>query len=150
MASDLTPTDERPRARPVGLPSRQTPVRDGAVERVEDKDALEAARAAVDLAADKKAADIVLLDVGDLTTIADYFVICSGGSERQVGAIADGIVEGMKERGMRTVGREGSPGAHWVLLDFGAVIVHVFAQPEREYYQLERLWAEAPTLLRIQ
>jgi ribosome-associated protein len=150
MASDLTPASDRPRTRPAGLPARKTPIRDTGIERVEDRAALEMGRAIVDLAADKKAADIVLLDVGALTTIADYFVICSGGSERQVGAVADGIVEGMKERGIRPVGREGSPGAHWVLIDFGAVIVHVFAPPERDFYQLERLWSEAPTLLRIQ
>jgi ribosome-associated protein len=114
------------------------------------KAVLELARRAVDLAADKKAADIVLLGVGDLTTVADYFVICSGGSERQLGAIADGIVEGLKQDGARPIGREGGPGAHWLLLDYGGLVVHIFAAPERDFYQLERLWAEAPTLLRIQ
>ena len=86
----------------------------------------------------------------ELTTLADYLVICSGGSERQLGAIADGIVEGLKADGTLPIGREGLPGAHWVLLDFGAVIVHVFAPPERDYYDLEKLWADAPTLLRVQ
>ena len=112
--------------------------------------ALELARRAVDLAADKKAMDIVLLDVGALTSMADYFVICSGASERQLGAIADGISEGLKQAGASVVGREGGPPAHWVLLDFGAVIVHIFAPPERSFYALERLWADAPTLLRVQ
>jgi len=104
----------------------------------------------VDLAADKKATDITLLGIADLTTVADYLVICSGSSERQLGAIADGIVEGLAADGVAAIGREGVAGAHWVLLDFGAVIAHVFALPERQFYQLERLWADAPTLLRIQ
>ncbi len=108
------------------------------------------ARRAVDLAADKKAIDIVLLGIGELTTVADYLVICAGSSERQLGAIADGITEGLATDGISPLGREGAAGAHWVLLDFGAVIVHVFAPPERDFYQLERLWADAPTLLRIQ
>jgi ribosome-associated protein len=118
--------------------------------RADDRAVLELARRVVDLAADKKAADIVLLGVGELTTLADYFVICSGGSERQLAAIADGISEGLKAEGVRPIGREGGAGAHWLLLDYGAVIVHIFAPPERDFYQLERLWAEAPTLLRLQ
>ncbi|TAM75085.1 MAG: ribosome silencing factor, partial [Chloroflexota bacterium] len=88
--------------------------------------------------------------IAELTTVADYLVICSGSSERQLGAIADGIVAGLREVGVRPIGREGGPGAHWVLLDLGAVVVHVFAPPERDYYQLERLWADAPTVLRVQ
>jgi ribosome-associated protein len=94
-----------------------------------DAEALAFARRIVDLATDKKASDVVLIGVGELTTLADYLVICSGGSERQLGAIADGIVEGLKADGTLPLGREGLPGAHWVLLDFGAVIVHVFARP---------------------
>lgn len=112
--------------------------------------ALQLARRTVDLAADKKAVDIVLLGIAALTTVADYLVICSGSSERQLGAIADGISEGLAADGVAPLGREGAAGAHWVLLDFGAVIVHVFAPPERDFYQLERLWTDAPTLLRIQ
>jgi ribosome-associated protein len=112
--------------------------------------ALALARRIVELAEDKKASDIVLLEVGALTSLADYFVVCSGGSERQLAAIADGIAEGVKADGILPLGREGRSGAHWVLLDFGAVIVHVFAPPERDYYQLEKLWADAPTLLRVQ
>lgn len=129
-----------------GLPAREPLTR---AEGEVDRGALELARRIVDLAADKKASDIVLLDVARLTTIADYFVICSGASERQLAAIADGIVEGLREEGVRSIGREGDPGAHWLLLDFGAVIVHVFAPPERDFYELEKLWAEAPTLLRV-
>jgi ribosome-associated protein len=133
------------RERLPGLPARDEPV-----VSIDDQAALALARRVVDVAADKKASDVVLLQVSALTTLADYFVICSGGSERQLDAIADAITETLSEEGQRPIGREGTAATHWVLLDYGAVIVHVFAPPEREYYQLERLWAEAPALLRIQ
>jgi ribosome-associated protein len=142
----VTDQPARSDARRPGLPDR-----DSRPEPTEDeREALELARRVVDLAADKKASDIVLLGVGELTTLADYFVICSGGSERQLGAIADGITEGLRGEGHRPIGREGGPGAHWLLLDYGSVIVHVLAPPERDYYQLEKLWSDAPTLLRVQ
>jgi ribosome-associated protein len=111
---------------------------------------LEVARKIVDAAEDKKAADIVLLDVSELTSMADYFVICSGGSERQLGAIGDNIAEKLRDEGVRPIGREGGSNSHWTLVDFGAVIVHIFAPPERDYYQLERHWAKAKTVLRVQ
>jgi ribosome-associated protein len=114
-----------------------------------DEQALELARRIVELAADKKAVDVVLLDVRAQTTVTDYFVVCSGASERQLGAIADGIVEGLKAAGTKPIGREGGPTAHWALLDYGSVIVHVMAPQEREYYALEKLWADAPLLLRV-
>ncbi|HEX5466085.1 MAG TPA: ribosome silencing factor [Candidatus Limnocylindrales bacterium] len=131
-----------------GLPARETRAEGAAGQ--SGPSALELGRRIVELAADKKAADIVLIAIAELTTVADYLVICSGGSERQLGAIADGIVDGLREEGVRPLGREGTSGAHWVLLDFGAVVVHVFAPPERDFYQLERLWADAPTVLRVQ
>jgi ribosome-associated protein len=115
-----------------------------------DKAPLDLARRIVELAEDKKAADIILLEIAPLTTVADYLVLCSGGSERQLGAIADGITEGLKAEGFRILSREGAPVSHWILLDAGAVIVHVFAPPERDFYALERLWAEAKTVLRVQ
>ena len=139
-------TDASTEPRRTGLPARTRPAEPAPGQ----KEALEAARRAVELAADKKASDIVLLEVGGLTTVADYFVICSGSSERQLGAVADGVTEGLKADGIPLVGREGGAGSHWLLLDFGAVIVHVMAPPERDYYQLERLWSQAPLLLRIQ
>jgi ribosome-associated protein len=128
----------------VGLPARSEPVPAG------DRPSLEIARRAAELAEDKKAGDIVVLDLSPLTTLADYFVICSGGSERQLDAVADGIIEGLRAEGVRPIGREGAAASHWILVDFGSVIVHIFAPPEREYYQLERHWAEARTVLRIQ
>jgi ribosome-associated protein len=148
-------TNDLPEPTPIraGLPRRRASVRvTPAPETREpaDEEALATARQVVELASDKKASDIVLLDIHGLTTVADYFVICSAQSERQLGAIADGIVEGMREAGVRPIGREGSADAHWLLLDFGSVIAHVMAPPEREFYQLERLWADAPLLLRLQ
>jgi ribosome-associated protein len=140
------PRTRAPRARAprAGLPARTTPPPEI------DTAPLDLARRVVELAEDKKAAEIVLLEIAPLTTVADYLVVCSGGSERQLGAIADGIVEGLKAEGIRILAREGAPDSHWILLDAGAVIVHVFAPPERDFYALERLWAEAKTVLRVQ
>lgn len=115
-----------------------------------ERAALEVARKAVDVAEDKKAADIVLLDLAGVTTMADYFVICSGGSERQIQAIADGIIDALRAEGVRPIGREGEAASHWILVDFGAVIVHVFTPPERDFYELEKHWSEARTILRVQ
>lgn len=128
----------------LGLPAREAPVPVG------DRAFLDIARRVVELAEDKKAADIVLLDIGELTTLADAFVICSGGSERQLDAIADAIVEGLRAEGVRPIGREGVAASHWVLLDFGGVVVHIFTPPERDFYQLEKHWSEARTVLRVQ
>jgi ribosome-associated protein len=108
------------------------------------------AKAAVDVASDKKASDIILLDIRDVTTIADYFVICSGNSSRQIQAIADAIDEQLGEQGARLLHREGVAETGWVLLDFGDVIVHIFGPKEREYYHLERLWSEAKTVVYLQ
>ncbi|MEI7743929.1 MAG: ribosome silencing factor [Chloroflexota bacterium] len=140
MTEPVQPT--APRAD--GLPARET------VAPASDRASLDLARRIVELAEDKKAADIMLLDLTGLTTLADAFVICSGGSERQISAIADGIVEGLREEGVRPYGREGTSESHWVLVDFGSVIVHVFTPPEREYYQLEKHWAAARIVLQVQ
>jgi ribosome-associated protein len=129
----------------IGLPAR-----DAAVPFDGGHESLEIARRIVEIAEDKKAADIVLLDIGALTTLADAFVVCSGGSERQLDAIADGILEGLRAEGVRPIGREGVAASHWVLLDFGGVIVHIFTPPERDFYQLEKHWSEARTVLQVQ
>src|SRR5487761_2631905 len=133
-----------PAARRPGLPARATP------PPASERPPLEVARRVVELAEDKKAADIVLLEIAPFTTVADYLVICSGGSDRQLGAIADAVVEGLKHEGLPIIGREGEPASHWVLIDAGAVIVHVFAPPEREFYALEKLWADARTVISVQ
>jgi len=129
---------------PDGLPRREGPA--PAVARV----ALDLARRIVELAEDKKAADIVLLELAPITTLADYFVICSGGSERQLDAIADGIISTLRDERIKPIGREGTPASHWVLIDYGSVIVHIFTPPEREYYGLEKHWSEAKTILAVQ
>ena len=130
--------------RPDGLPARDTAAPKS------DLEPLDLARRIVELAEDKKAADIVLLDLDGLTTLADAFVICSGGSERQISAIADGIVEGLRDERIKPIGREGTAESHWVLLDYGSVIVHVFTPPERDYYELEKHWSGARVVVRVQ
>jgi len=115
------------------------------------EDTLAIARAAVSAAADKKADNIVLLDLRGLSSVADYFVVCSGGSERQLRAIADGVGEGIqKNLSISPRHIEGLSGGGWVLVDYGDVIVHIFSPSLRTYYSLETLWAKAPVLLRMQ
>jgi ribosome-associated protein len=103
----------------------------------------------VEVASDKKGNDIVMLRTAELTTMADYFVICSGRSDRQVQALSGAILDELRREGHRPLGVEGLDSARWVLMDFGAVIVHVFAPEEREYYGLERLWSKATPVVRI-
>ena len=103
----------------------------------------------VDAAGDKKAEDILVLNVSELTTIADLFVICTGRGERQVQAIADAVREKAIEAGRRPIGVEGYNAGRWVLIDLGDVVVHAFVPEERHLYRLERLWGDAPVVLRI-
>jgi ribosome-associated protein len=105
--------------------------------------ALTAARAA----ADKKATDIRILDLGALLAITDYFVIASAGNERQLGTVAEEIEWKLKAsagRGPRR--REGTKDTGWMVLDYGEIVVHAFTAEQREYYDLERLWSDAPQL----
>jgi ribosome-associated protein len=96
-------------------------------------------------AADKKAHDIVELDLRGVLGYTDYFVVCSGNTDRQAKAIHDGILEGLrKEHGVRPRKVEGVSQAHWILMDYLDVIVHVFTPESREFYRLEQLWGEAP------
>jgi ribosome-associated protein len=111
--------------------------------------AAELAHRIVDVASDKKGSDIVLLRTAELTTMADYFVIASGRSERQVQALSQAIIDELRDDGVRPLGVEGLAGARWVLLDYGSVIVHVFSPEEREYYGLERLWSQAAQVVRV-
>ena len=105
------------------------------------------AAAAIDYAADRKALDIVQLDLRGIIGYTDYFVICTGRSDRQVKAIHDGIHLGMKEqRGLLPRRVEGVSQAQWILMDYLDVVVHVFTPETREYYRLEQLWGEAPSL----
>ena len=103
------------------------------------------AREIVEYAADRKAIDIVQLDLRRMIGYTDYFVICSGRTERQTKAIHDAIYEGLKSTHRRLPQRvEGLPGARWILMDYLDVVVHVFVPDTREYYRLEQLWGEAP------
>jgi ribosome-associated protein len=92
-------------------------------------------------AVDKKAWKPVVIDVRDKTTIADYFVICEGETDRQVKAIADGMVAAAKEKNLGVLAIDGYEDATWILLDFDSVLAHVFLPGERSYYDLEGLWA---------
>ena len=112
-------------------------------------EALELAKRILEAAADKQASDSVLLDTRGLCSFADYFVICSGESDRQIEAIYGAISEVLKTEGVVPHHREGDARSGWMLLDLGDIIVHIFAPFEREYYQLERLWSEAPVLVKI-
>ncbi len=97
----------------------------------------------------KKAKDVIILDIHGLTTIADYFLICSGESTRQVKAIADAIEEALSKKRSFPSHIEGLKEAKWVLMDYGNLIVHIFDRETRHYYELERLWGDA-SLVEIQ
>jgi len=92
---------------------------------------------------DKKAEEPLILDVRELTSYADFFVVLSGTNERQVVAIAEGIARGLREEGHRHLGMEGADQGRWVLIDYGDFLVHVFHQEQRPIYDLEGLWADA-------
>jgi ribosome-associated protein len=103
---------------------------------------------AADAADDKKAEDIEILNVQGLTVIADYFVICSANSDKQVRAVARAIDDTLAEKGIEPKRIAGMNDAKWVLIDYADVIVHIFQKKEREYYDLERLWSDAEKILR--
>ena len=108
------------------------------------------ARKAVEVASDKQAGDILMLDMREVCPFADYFVICSGETERQIMAICDGIDEVLRKEGVTFHRREGAIDSGWVILDFGDVIIHVLAPRERDYYMLDELWSRATPVVRIQ
>jgi len=97
----------------------------------------------VQAALNKKVTDLVILDVRPLTSVADFFMICSGRSNRQVTAIAEHIESRLKKKGIRPLSVEGKKEGHWVLIDYGHIIMHVFYDPVRSFYDLEGLWADA-------
>lgn len=103
-----------------------------------------------DIITDTPARDTVVLDIHQLSPFTDYFVITAGANERQLRAINRAIAEKMAEAGVRPQRIEGAPASGWIVLDFGDVLVHIFSEELREFYRLEDLWAEAPTLLAIQ
>ncbi|MFZ5586997.1 MAG: ribosome silencing factor [Thermodesulfobacteriota bacterium] len=116
--------------------ARQRPQRPG--------DPLTLAKLCLAAAARKKAENPLLLDVASLSGYADYFLILSGRSTRQAAAIAESIQSALKKSGVKLIGADGVREGRWAVLDFGDVVVHVFHQPVREFYDLEALWADAP------
>lgn len=107
-------------------------------------DILQRLRDAVAVADDRKAMDLRVLQLEKVSDFTDFFMVCSGNSGRQVSAIAEGIQRALREQGVRPLHIEGAASAHWVLLDYGDFVVHVFDPETRGYYGIERLWADAP------
>lgn len=99
---------------------------------------------AVDLLHDRKAVDVVLMDLRNISTATDFFLIASGTSDTHVTAIADHVVDELKQAGTRPLSVEGERGGRWILIDYFSFVVHVFHPAAREFYQLERLWGDAP------
>jgi ribosome-associated protein len=107
-------------------------------------DTAEVVREVVAAARDRKAEELKVLHVGQVTHFTDYFLLCSGGNPRQVQAIADAVVERLRPLGVRPLHVEGYQTGQWVLLDYGDFVMHVFLQERRRFYGLERLWGDAP------
>lgn len=103
-----------------------------------------------DVIADTPATNTIVIDIHELSPLADYFVICSGENERQLRAIERSLIEDLSNDGIRPRRTEGDAASGWALLDYGDVVVHVFDSQLRSFYKLEDLWSEAPTLLSIQ
>jgi ribosome-associated protein len=112
----------------------------------ETTDSLEKVKIAVKESEELKAEDILILNVKNVTTVADYFVILTGETRRQLRAIANRIVKAVRKAKCRIHHVEGYEQGHWILIDLNNVIVHVFDRPTREYYELERLWSDAPVV----
>ncbi len=107
-------------------------------------DSREYALLAACAASEKKATDIIVIEVAELLVVTDYFVICTGRNDRQVRTIAEEIEIQLRRAGLPPIGIEGESEAKWILIDFGDLVVHVFQPEERDFYRLERLWSDAP------
>jgi ribosome-associated protein len=114
------------------------------------KEPLTVARQMVDIASEKLAEDILLLDVRKLVSYADYLVILTAGNIRQLSSLADEFMMEMKGGGVTLHHREGTPDSGWVLLDYTDVVVHIFSSTQRDFYQLEQVWRQAKQVVRIQ
>ncbi len=104
----------------------------------------------MDILVGKLAEDTLLLDVREVTIIADYFLICSAGTDRQIQSLTEDVREGMREKGVRPLNVEGGADSGWVLMDYGDVIVHIMHPDTRAFYNLEGLWSKAKTVVRIE
>jgi ribosome-associated protein len=131
-------------------PRAQNAIQSRSCEGSQDLDSAEVAKIIADIAVDKKASDIVILDIRSQSVIADYFVICTGSNPRQIQAVASAVEDRLSEVNVPTRGFEGSADNGWMLLDCGDVIVHIFGPLEREFYRLERLWSAAPSVVYLQ
>ena len=114
--------------------------------RKKENDSRKRALLCVNASLEKKAKDLVILNVKEISAFADYFIICSGTSDRQVRAVAAAIQEKLKTAEIMPLGIEGEPAGQWVLMDYDDVIIHIFLEPIRTFYDLERLWSEAPRM----
>jgi ribosome-associated protein len=118
--------------------------------RTQNLEPIEEARLAVEAAGDKQASDIVLLDTREICGFADYFVICSAESSKQIQAVSEEIEAKLKKTGAKLLHSEGSMSSGWVLLDYGSLVIHIFSPEQRVFYRLETLWNSANMVLRIQ
>jgi ribosome-associated protein len=116
----------------------------------ENLEAIELARTIVSMLEERQGADILLLDVSEITILADYFILCSANSERQLRALSGDISKQLKGEFGRPLNIEGEPESGWVLIDYGDTVVHLFLPDVREFYALEDLWQAAKTVVRIQ
>ena len=105
------------------------------------------AEEAVRIAEDKKGKEIILLDLKGVSIIADYFIVCSGESSVHMRSIAQEVEKSFKERGIKLFNPQSLRNSGWILLDFGTVVIHIFSKEAREFYQLERLWADASKII---
>ena len=115
-----------------------------------DKDIEELARFAVDIASDSFASDILLLNISNKSSFADFMIILTVDSSRQIGAVVDDLEVGLKSKGIIKFRKEGESDSGWVVVDFGDIIVHVFGKDERNYYALDEIWSDGQGMLRIQ
>lgn len=104
-------------------------------------------RIAAEAALEKKASDLTLLHVEGLTSFCDWFILCNGTNSRQIQAIGRGIIDSLKSHGCKPLGVEGLEKSRWVLIDMGDILVHIFDEPMRSYYDLDGLWVDAPRVL---
>ncbi|MFN8472972.1 MAG: ribosome silencing factor [Anaerolineae bacterium] len=115
-----------------------------------EENAAELAHAIVDILEDRQASDIVLMDLRAVSLLADYFVLASADSRRQIQALIDTTTETLRKQGIRPLRVEGTPDSGWIILDYGSVVAHLFDPEARAFYKLEQLWKNAPVTLRIQ
>jgi ribosome-associated protein len=142
---------ERKTGKTTARTKKQTPT-GGPADRDEGRalpESIDLAKRIVEVAADRQASNVVLLDAREVCSFADYFVICSGESNRQMEAIREAIAGMLRNEAHVSHHGEGDASSGWMLLDLGSIIVHIFTPFEREYYQLEELWSKAPILVKV-